>query len=160
MLNINGIESTLSAGLSSVSAESSAVKLSLFSDTRVAPNLAAAIDVTPAATAWKLGAAAAIVATGGITTAFQITGVNIEGVGTTSGDCELILYEGTAASSAVAAVRFTGSTAIGKAAAGVNGLHIPVVTRQIAANKSVKAKVAAATTTQPVPAISLNYKIG
>lgn len=160
MLNVNGSEyiaPNVVNLLTSIAGESSAIKVSLFSRTGVAPSLAAAIDVTPAATAWKLGAAAAIVATGGITTAFQITGVNVEGMGTTSGDCQINLYEGTAASSAVAAVRFRGSSAIG---ATINGLHIPVITKSIVANKSIKAKVAAATTTVPVPAISINYKVG
>ncbi len=160
MLNINGVQSTVFSAQTSISGETSAIKVSLFSRTGVSPDLAAAIDVTPAATAWKLGAAAAIVATGGITTAFQITGVNVEGMGTTSGDCQIIVYEGTAASSVVANVRFLGSTAIGKALAGINGLHIPVVTKSIAAGKSIYAKCGALTTTVPVPAISISYKVG
>lgn len=132
---------------------------SLFSRTDVSPTLAAGIDVTPAATAWKLGAAAAIVATGGITSDFQITGVNIEGVGTTSGVCEIFIYEGTAASSAVANIRAQCSTSMGVAAGGVNGLHIPVITKRIVANKSVYAKAACDTTHQTVPKISINYKV-
>ncbi len=160
MLNINGVQSTVFSAQTSISGETSAIKASLFSRTGVSPHLAVAIDVTPAATAWKLGAAAALVATGAIATAFQLTGVNVEGMGTTSGDCQIIVYEGTAASSVVANIRFMGSTAIGKAAAGINGLHIPVITKSIAANKSVYAKCAALTTTVPVPAISINYKVG
>jgi len=163
MLNVNGSGYKLDniiADTSALKVDSTAIKASIFARTGVSPSLAAAIDVTPAATAWKLGAAAALVATGGITTAFQITGVNVEGMGTTSGDCQIIVYEGTAASSVVANVRFLGSTSIGKAAAGINGLHIPVVTKSIAAGKSIYAKCGALTTTVPVPAISINYKVG
>jgi len=161
MININGSiagDTAIHAETTQIHAESTLVALSLYSRTGVSPNLAARVDVTPTATAWELGAAAALVATGGIATAFQITGVNVEAMGTTSGDCEIILYEGTAASSAVAAVRFMGSTSIGAAVGGVSGLHIPVTTPQIAANKSVYAKCAALTTTVPVPAISISYK--
>jgi len=168
MINING--SAKDAGISSVTIETTAihaettlihgettlVALSLYSETRVSPSLAAAIDVTPSATAWELGAAAAVVATGVIATAFQLTGVNVEGMGTTSADCQIVVYEGTAASSAVAAVRFRGSTTIGVTA---NGLHIPVVSKQIVAGKSIYAKCAALTTTVPVPAISISYKV-
>lgn len=161
MLYINGTAYSMASLLTDSSAlkvDSTAIKTALFSRTGVSPSLAAAVDVTPAATAWKLGAAAALVATGGITTAFQITGVNVESIGTTCGDCEIIVYEGTAASSAVASVRFFASTGI-KAAGTINGLHFPVVTKQIAANKCVYAKCAALTTTVPVPAISINYKV-
>lgn len=147
------------AETTAIAADSTLIKSALYARTGAHPLLAAAIDVTPSATAWKLGLAAAIVATGGIATAFQITGVNVEKMGTTSGDMVLNLYEGTAATTAVASVRFTGSTAIGLAAAGVNGIHIPVISKSIVANKSIYAKCAALTTTVPVPAISINYKV-
>jgi len=128
-LTINGTEQTLDLILDDTTilkADSTLIKAALYARTGVSPTLAARIDVTPAATAWKLGAAAAIVATSGITTAFQITGVNVEAVGTTSGNMEIILYEGTAASSAVASIRGFFSTSIGTAAGGVNSIHIPV----------------------------------
>ncbi len=160
MLNINGSAyklDTIIADTSGLKADSTLIKSALYARTGVMPNLAAAINVTPSATAWKLGAAAAIVATAGLTSAFQITGVNVESVGTTSGDMEIILYKGTAASSAVAAIRGYFATALGSA---VNGFHIPVETKQIPANRSIYAKAAALTTTVPVPAISINYKMG
>ncbi len=176
MLNINGSVWSvdgLVANVASVAAETTLIHAettlihgettliakSLYSRTGVMPNLAAAINVTPSATAWKLGAGAAIVATAGLTSAFQITGINIEGVGTTSADVQIIVYKGTAITSAVAAVRARCSTAIGLAG-GVNGMHIPVITKSIAANKCIYAKVAALTTTVPVPAISISYKMG
>lgn len=162
-LTINGTEQSLDLILDDTTilkADSTLIKGSLFSETRVHPTLAGGVALTPLATAWKLNAAAAVVATSGITTAFQITGINIEEVGTTSGVVEIILYEGTAASSAICSIRAQISTSMGVAAGGVNGLHIPVNTKLIDANKSIKAKCVCDTTQQTAPTISINYKIG
>jgi len=163
MLTVNGSYyklDTIIADTSALKLDSTVIKTSLFAETRVAPTLAAGVALTPLATAWKLNAAAAVVATGGITTAFQITGINIESVGTTSGVVEISLYEGTAASSAVCRVRAQCSTSMGLAVGGVNGLHLPVNTKLIDANKSIKAKCVCDTTHQTAPTISITYKIG
>jgi hypothetical protein len=152
MLHING--SAFDSGISSIKAETTKIVDALYAITLVSPTLAAGVVVTPAATAWKLGAAGALVATNGIASAFQITGINIEGMTSVAAVCQFMIYEGTAASSVMAAgrARISTNATIGGA------FYIPVISPQIAANKCVYAKVAADTTVQPAPRISISYK--
>ena len=156
MITVNGSAYKLDTIISDSSAlkvDSTVIKASLFAETRVAPSLAAGVAITPSATAWKLGAMTEVLATNICATAYQVTGVSVLGANTTSGNFQLILYEGTAATTALCAVAFSAATAQ------TQSLHIPVVSKSVAANRVVSAKVAAATTTLPAPVIKINYKV-
>ncbi len=148
--------SAIHAETTLIHGETSALRAYAFAKSAVAPTLAAgiAIMVSPDA-AWTLSSAfATICASAVISSAFQLTGINIEAIAT-SGVYEIALYEGNeVGSTEVARCRTYGSTL-----APMNNNFIPISSPSLAAGRAIRAKAAASSTGGQVT-ISVAYRMG
>jgi hypothetical protein len=114
---------------------------------KVYPTLAASVTVTASATAWTLGSFVEIVPASTITSAYIVTGVNID-VGTmiTGEYGELVLYQG-ASDTEFARVKIQA----------VKYGFVPLSGAVIAANAKIRAKLTVSSNNARTASISLSY---
>lgn len=123
--------------------ETSVLKAYAFAKSFAYPTLAAGVAVgVDSDAAWTLTSAfATLCASAVISSAFQITGINVEGCAT-SGAYEIVLYRGNeVGSTEVARCRAYASTL-----APMSNNFIPISTPSLVAGKAIRAKAAAAST--------------